>query len=193
MGSWLLNCLQVFHQDVLASLLAPESSQYAVRTCLETYVAFRDQTAFPLFSEHFQDALNLSEGLTGKHWKERSTLPADILHREAQAHLKLRQTQAPSTLLLCHSLIEQQAACLSGQREPASQDLLLWLLPPSLAACWLLLVFPNAPLHELDAYKHSLVLNSQRTNGLTSQACLVTGSLQNLRKRYKLLSQVCPA
>lgn len=56
---------QVFHQDVLASLLAPESSQYAVRTAVETFVAYRDQGAVPIFSEHFTDPLNLSEGLTG--------------------------------------------------------------------------------------------------------------------------------
>lgn len=57
--------LQVFHQDVLASLLAPESAQYAVRTALEIFTAYRNQTGFPVLPEMFEDHLGLSEGLTG--------------------------------------------------------------------------------------------------------------------------------
>lgn len=57
---------QVFHQDVLASLLAPESSQYAVRTALETFVAYRGQSGFPVLGDMFEDPLGLSEGLTSQ-------------------------------------------------------------------------------------------------------------------------------
>ncbi|KAL0053903.1 hypothetical protein WJX82_000883 [Trebouxia sp. C0006] len=60
----LLERPKVFHQDVLASLLAPESSQYAVRTALETFMAHRNQTSFPVLTEMFEDSLGLSEGLT---------------------------------------------------------------------------------------------------------------------------------
>ncbi|KAL3145375.1 hypothetical protein ABBQ38_001625 [Trebouxia sp. C0009 RCD-2024] len=60
----LLERPKVFHQDVLASLLAPESSQYAVRTALETFMAYRNQSAFPVLLDMFEDPLGLSEGLT---------------------------------------------------------------------------------------------------------------------------------
>lgn len=59
-------CKQVFHQDVLASLLAPESSQYAVRTALEIFMAYRNQSAFPILQDMFEDHLGLSEGLTSE-------------------------------------------------------------------------------------------------------------------------------
>ena len=59
-------CGQVFHQDVLASLLAPESSQYAVRTALEIFMAYCSQSAFPVLQDMFEDPLGLSEGLTSE-------------------------------------------------------------------------------------------------------------------------------
>ena len=61
-----LVCGQVFHQDVLASLLAPESSQYAVRTALEIFMAYCNQSAFPVLQDMFEDPLGLSEGLTSE-------------------------------------------------------------------------------------------------------------------------------
>ena len=60
-------CGQVFHQDVLASLLAPESSQYAVRTALEIFMAYQNQSAFPVLQDMFEDPLGLSEGLTSEY------------------------------------------------------------------------------------------------------------------------------
>ena len=57
--------LQVFHQDVLASLLAPDSAQYAVRTAHEVFTAYQQShMSLPdIFQEH--DALGLSEGMAG--------------------------------------------------------------------------------------------------------------------------------
>ena len=63
-----LCCLvQVFHQDVLASLLAPDSAQYAVRTAHEVFTAYQQShMSLPdIFQEH--DALGLSEGMAGAH------------------------------------------------------------------------------------------------------------------------------
>ncbi len=59
--------LQVFHQDVLASLLAPDSAQYAVRTAHEVFTAYQQShMSLPdIFQEH--DALGLSEGMAGAH------------------------------------------------------------------------------------------------------------------------------
>ena len=51
---------------MLASLLAPESSQYAVRTALEIYTAYRNQSATPVLQDMFEDPLGLSEGLTSE-------------------------------------------------------------------------------------------------------------------------------
>lgn len=51
---------------MLASLLAPESSQYAVRTALEIFTAYRNQSAFPVLLDMFEDPLGLSEGLTSE-------------------------------------------------------------------------------------------------------------------------------
>eukprot|EP00891_Asterochloris_glomerata_P001307 jgi/Astpho2/1307/Aster-x0055 len=59
----LLERPKVFHQDVLASLLAPDSAQYAVRTAHEVFTAYQQShMSLPdIFQEH--DALGLSEGM----------------------------------------------------------------------------------------------------------------------------------
>ena len=52
---------------MLASLLAPDSAQYAVRTAHEVFTAYQQShMSLPdIFQEH--DALGLSEGMAGAH------------------------------------------------------------------------------------------------------------------------------